>query len=73
MKIYFQWLGDWIELDNENDFINGTRAIDFVYKLIDHDNSTIEIKKDDTRYYIPMSLLVYSITNIGTLVTEERW
>lgn len=73
MKIYFQWLGDWIELDNEKDIINGTRAIDFVYKLTDHDNSTIEIKKDATRYYIPMSLLVYSITDTGTFVTEEKW
>ena len=67
MKIYFNWLGEWTELDNDNDFINGMSPSSFVDSLQNITSDiemmsyveTIKITKQDINYYVPANLLVW--------------
>lgn len=80
MQIYFNWLGEWIELNNDEDLINGIDPISFITASIKLNESKdimlyeeiITITKKDYYYSIPGNLLVWkeqkNIPNI-----EEKW
>lgn len=67
MKIYFNWLGEWIELDNDEDLINDMNPKTFINgisKLNSQDDiilyaKTLNIRKSNHIYYIPANLLVW--------------
>ena len=79
MKIYFNWLNDWIEL-NDEDLINDMSPTSYI-KAITMINEgkdillyekTIIIRKGKYIYHIPANLLVWK-EEISNLVNEERW
>lgn len=70
MKIYFNWLGEWKELDDENDYIEDMSPSEFIAMRIrtyeplhSLDNIApkyIKIKKEDNYYFVQISQLVWS-------------
>lgn len=61
MNIYFNWLGKWIEIDNENDYIHDMEPNSFISSLYQMNNKydIVEIKKKDFTYYVPTSQIVW--------------
>lgn len=80
MNIYFNWLGNWIELDDDNDCISDMRPSDFIkglYNIVDIDTAEpyiapVRIKKDNNEYYVPTNLIVWK-QQLKNIPTEERW
>lgn len=67
MKIYFNWLGEWIELDEDNDLINDMNPKTFIsgisklnsQKDIILYEKTLIICKNNHKYHIPANMLVW--------------
>lgn len=82
MQIYFNWLGEWKEINNEKDTIDNMIPSEFVAMKIRTyeplrtlDNIApkfIKIKKGNYYYYIQFSQLVWS-EKISNYTNEERW
>lgn len=87
MEIYFNWLGEWIKIDEEEDNICGIVPSEFVEKIInpivyihketedsDAIQQIVQIYHENTTYYVPLAQLVWKITNkISSNIPEERW
>lgn len=84
MKVYFNWLGKWIELDNDKDLIEDISPIDFVnYNIQDYiskDNFKeniyfplfVTIKKQNVEYHIHLSQVAWN-ERIIVYHNNERW
>lgn len=83
MKVYFNWLGSWVEL-TDDDSIMDMNPSDFVYSNIpknfykdDLDEGCIipqfvTIRKNNTEYHIHISQIVWK-DNIEPYYNEEKW
>lgn len=84
MKVYFNWLGKWIELDKDKDLIEDISPIDFVnYNIQDYiskDNFKeniyfplfVTIKKQNVKYHIHLSQVAWN-ERIIAYHNNERW
>lgn len=86
MKLYFNWLGEWIEINNNDDYIMDMNPIDFINYNIPkdfskedfNDGSTvifpqfITIRKENSQYNVHISQIVWK-EDIKIFPNEEKW
>lgn len=84
MHMYFNWLGEWKTISDDNDYIEDMKPSDFILNnlmpcttkdILDNEMVIpviVKISKGKHNYYIPISQLVWN-ERISDFSTEENW
>ncbi len=82
MKMYFKWLDEIIELNDEEDMIEGMKCSCFAGRLINNtyiektkDNEYICINKGNYNYYVPITSIVCKEEKVkdNNIYDDERY